>query len=346
MIKKIFYAVAILTIIYFTLCLFGPKKVQVERSITVNALNEDVKKQLADLKFFQETWSPWLDKDPYMKTTFEGEAGQPGYKYSWVGNKEVGSGSMELIAINGDTILQKVIFTAPRAGGGDVYFITKPQDHATNVRWGMKFDVGFMSRAFMLFMNMDKMIGTDYENGLAKFKTVMEAIPPAKTYHGYEIKEVIWPEKIYFGKKATLAFDKLNGFFAESFPKIFNAAINANLQHTGPPSGIFYTYDEQNKISECAAVISVPNEQQLKGWEKFDVPAADVALYIAYYGPYTKMANAHQAINDYMQEKGLTNSVVIEEYISGPMTEKDSTKWLTNIFYVIKGNGGVQINVQ
>jgi effector-binding domain-containing protein len=346
MLKKIIYIIAGLVVIYLVLCLIGPKKVQVERSITVNASNEVIKMQLADFKFFQQKWSPWAEKDTAMKTNFEGETGQPGSKYSWQGNKEVGSGSMELIAINGDTILQKIIFTEPRPGGGDVYLIAKPNGNATAVTWGMKFDIGFMMRGMMLFMNMDKMIGTQYEKGLAKFKQVMEAEPTAKTYNGYEIKEVMWPDRNYFGKKETVTFDKLGEFFATTYPKIFNDAINGKLEHTGPPSAIFYSYNEEKKQTECAAVISVPNEQQLKGWEKFNVPAANIALQIAYYGAYNKSANAHMAMDAYMKEKGLTHTCVIEEYITDPMTEKDTTKWLTNIYYVIKNSDNVQISVQ
>src|ERR1700752_3747963 len=345
MLKKVIYVLTALVGIYLVLCLIGPKKVQVERSITVNASSEAVKTQLADFKFFQEKWSPWSGKDSAMKTTFEGETGMPGSKYSWKGNKEVGTGSMELIAINGNTILQKIVFTEPHPSGGDVYLVAKPNGNATNVTWGMKFEIGFFMRAMMLFMNMDKMIGTDYEKGLAKFKEVMEAAPTVKTYNGYEIKEVIWPDKTYFGKKATVAFDKLGAFYAENFPKIFNDAMNNKLEHTGPPSSIFYTYDEQKKQAECAAVISVP-EGQLKGWEKFNVPAANLALHIAYYGGYDKLATAHKAMEDYMKEKGLTQDFRIEEYITDPMTEKDTAKWLTNIYYVIKNSDNVQISVQ
>ena len=102
---------------------------------------------------------------------------------------------------------------------------------------------------------------------------------------------------------------------------------------------------EQKQTTECAAVISVA-DGELKHWEKFNVPAADIALHVAYYGSYDKITKAHSAINEYMKEKGLAHSVAIEEYISDPMTEKDTTKWLTNIYYVLKGNGAVQINVQ
>jgi effector-binding domain-containing protein len=247
----------------------------------------------------------------------------------------------------------KALWSLPKldfAGKGvsDVFFILKTDGAATNFTWAMNMNVPFFGRGMMLFFKgqMDKMLGGDFEKGLAKLKTIVEVEPVAKTYNGYEIKEVIWTERNYFGKKATLSFDKLMPFLEESFPKIFNDAVNNKLQHTGPPSGLYFTYDEQKKQTECAAVISVPDGQELKGWEKFNVPAADVALHIAYQGDLNKSASAHAAIAEYMKEKGLTYSVVIEEYISGPLTaEKDTTKWLTNIYYVIKGNGNLEIKI-
>jgi len=351
MVKKVLYVIAGLFLIYLLLCLAGPKTVQVSRSISVHASSEVVKTQLADFKFFQEQWSPWGEKDPNMKTTFEGETGKPGSKYAWEGNKEVGTGSMELVAINGDTILQKIIFTAPQKGGGDVYLIAQPAGDSTHVTWGMKFDVGFMSRAVMLFLNMDKMIGADYDKGLAKFKQVIEAMPTAPTanlFHGFEINEVVWKERTYFGKKATVSFEKLNAFLEDNFSKIFNDAINNKLEHTGPPSGIFYTYDEQKKQTECAAVISVPSGQELKGWEKFSVPASELALFVSCKGDETQIKDAHKAIGDYMAEKGLSQNTVIEEYIVGPMSENDASKWVTNIYYIINTNNssnGIQVKI-
>ncbi len=345
MIKKIIYVAMGLFALYITLCLVGPKKIHVERSIVVNALPEIIKPKLADFKFFQEQWSPWAEKDPNMKTNFEGETGRPGSKYSWQGNKEVGSGSMELIAINGDSILQKIVFTAPHSSGGDVYLLTTPNGNATTVSWGVRFDVNFMTRGFMLFMNMNKLIGDDYDKGLEKLKIVIEAMPVTKSYNGYEIKEVAWPQTIYYGKKETVPFDKLNGFMMEIFPKIFNDAVISNLQHTGAPSGLFYSYDEQKKQTECAAVISVPNGQKLKGWEKLSVPAS-AALLLIYHGDYAKIKEAYAALDQYLQENGLTHGLGIEEYIVGPLTdEKDTAKWVTNIYYIINNTNNIEVRI-
>ncbi|HEX7414757.1 MAG TPA: SRPBCC family protein [Bacteroidia bacterium] len=344
--KKVLYVIIALVVTYLVLCLVGPSVIKVQRSVSINASVDAIKSQITDYNVFAK-WSPWVDKDTAIKITIEGEAGTVGHRYAWEGNKDVGKGTMQITAISADTVAEKLDFSGK--GVSDVFFIFKADGAATTVTWAMDMNIGFFGRGMMLFFKgkMDKMLGGDFEKGLAKLKQVMEAIPVVKTYRGYEIKEVLWTERNYFGKKATVKFDKLSAFFAENFPKVFNDAMNNKLQHTGPPSGIYFTWDEQKKQSECAAVISVPDGQVLKGWEKFNIPATDLALHIAYTGGYSNMANAHGAMDDYMKEKGLTNSVVVEEYLTDPMSEKDSTKLLTNIYYVIKGgNGSVQIKVQ
>lgn len=331
--KKVLYAIAALVAVYLILCLAGPKSVKVERSIGVNAPADMVKAKLADFHFFN-TWSPWNEKDPNMKMTYSGETGQPGSGYAWEGNKEVGKGSMEYLGTSGDSVKEKVIFTEPHQGGGDVYFIVMPEGNSSNVSWGMTFDVAFPGRAFMLFMNMEKQMAPDFEKGLNNMKNKLEAENTTeKTYNGYKVKEADWQERNYFGRRETLSFEKMQPFFATNFPKIYADAAKNKLI-PGPPSAIFYSYDEAGKKADCAAVITAGDAKELKGWDKFTIPASKV-LWIEYYGAYEKSANAHNAMNQYIKEKNLKQAYVVEEYITDPMTEKDTSKWLTNIYYVV-----------
>ena len=345
--KKIVYVMVALLVGYSVLCLIGPSVIKVERSLSINASADAIKLQITDYNAFSR-WSPWADKDTAMKIIVEGEAGQVGHKYAWEGNKDVGKGTMELVSITADTVAEKLYFSGKDVS--DIFFVFKNNGAATNVTWVMNMNIGFFGRGAMLFFQgkTDKMIGTDYEVGLKKLKTVMEAMPTepvANLFHGIEINEVIWTERNYFGKKATVSFDQLNKFLEDNFLKILNDAINQKLEHTGPPSGIFYTYDEQKKQTKCVAVISVPNGQELKGWEKFNIPASEFALFVACKGNETEIKNAHQVIGEYMTEKGFTYSLVIEEYLVGPMSEPDSTKWLTNIYYIINSNNGIQVKI-
>lgn len=331
--KKVLYVVLGLVAIYFILCLFGPSSVKVERSISINAPKELVQKQLADLKFFHDSWSPWTEKDTAAKTTYTGEIGQPGSTYLWESDKkDVGKGSMTYDRTVNDSVLHTLRFDG--MGDAKVYFITKPENNVTNVTWGMTFDIGFFGRGPMLFMNFDKQMSPDFEKGLSKLKTALEQMASVPSVN-YEIKEVQWEAKTYYGKKEKLSFDKLSLFFAENYPKLAEEFGKAKVERIGMPKAIYFSYDEQGKTTECAAVMEVANGTKLSGWEKFETPASKVLL-IEYYGPYEKSGGAHYAMDTYIKKNGLTQGLVLEEYVTDPMTEKDPSKWLTNIFYMVK----------
>ncbi len=187
--KKVLYVIIGLLVVYLVLCVAGPSVIKVQRSISMNASADVIKSQITDYNMFAK-WSPWAEKDTAMKITVTGVAGNVGHKYAWEGNKDVGKGTMELTKISTDTVAEKLDFAGK--GVSDVFFIFKAEGAATNVTWAMDMNIGFMGRGMMLFFKgkMDKMLGGDFEKGLAKLKQVVEAVPVVKTYRGYEVKEV------------------------------------------------------------------------------------------------------------------------------------------------------------
>ncbi len=333
--KKVLYVIIGLVVIYFILCLVGPKDATVTRSINITASTDVVKAKMADLKFFQEQWSPWTERDPQMKVTYLGEMGQPGYGYSWVGNDEVGTGTLQITGVSGDSLLQKLTFEG--MGDSKTYFVVNGVEAGTNVTWGIHMDFAFMGRAMMLFMNMDKMMGADFESGLGKLKKAIETMPAAPTAVNYEVKEIDWTEKTFVGKRTTLKFEAMKDFFANNYSKIFEDLGKAKIEPTMAPSAIYWKWDQEKGEADFAAVACVPVGTKTKGWESFNIIASKV-LHIAYYGSYEKSIDAHMAMDAYMKEKNTPmQSYVIEEYVTDPMTEKDTTKWLTNIYYVLPG---------
>jgi effector-binding domain-containing protein len=88
-------------------------------------------------------------------------------------------------------------------------------------------------------------------------------------------------------------------------------------------------------VTDVAAVMEGPNGTKLPGLNKFETPAGKV-LVIDYYGAYDKSMQAHATMADYMEKRGLRRSFVLEEYVTDPMTEKDPSKWLTKIYYLVK----------
>jgi effector-binding domain-containing protein len=332
--KKVLYVILGLVVLYVVLALFGPKQVKVERQVSINKPAQAVKEKLTDFKFFHDKWNPWAELDPAMKTTFEGTAGQIGHYYSWTGNKDVGSGKMELVGFNGDTVINKLSFEGQ--GDSKTYYIVKDNNASSDVTWGMTFDVGFMGRPIMLFMNMDKMLGEYYEKGLSKLKTEVESMPDATSKKNYEINEQNWEASTYVGKKeAGLTFDKIGAFFGKNYPALFGELEKNKVAPQSAPSGIYSMYNEKEQKADVAAVVKVPPGTKIKGWDVFSYPASKV-LHLAYYGAYEKSGDAHMAMDAYMKEKNLQQVAVIEEYVTDPSKEKDTTKWMTNIFYVVK----------
>ena len=122
-----------------------------------------------------EAWSPWAKIDPALKQTYEGAPAGTGAIYTWAGNKDVGQGRMAITESKpSDLILIKLEFLKPFAATNIAEFTFKPDGNQTVVTWNMAGKKNFIMKGFCLFMNMDKMVGGQFEKGLATMKSVVE----------------------------------------------------------------------------------------------------------------------------------------------------------------------------
>ena len=121
-------------------------------------------------------WSPWARLDPGMKQTFDGPASGLGASYAWDGNKKVGAGRMTITESRpSDLIRIKLEFLKPFASICATEFTLKPEGQQTTVTWSMAGRKNFVTKAIHMFMNMDKMIGGQFEKGLADMRLAAEA---------------------------------------------------------------------------------------------------------------------------------------------------------------------------
>ena len=151
-----------------------PSDFHVARSIAVQAQPEAAFAQVNDLHKWA-AWSPWAKMDPAMKQTYEGAPAGMGAIYNWEGNMEVGEGRMTIIESRpNDLIRIKLEFFRPMPGVNTVEFTFKPEGNETVVTWNIFGQNNFISKVFQLFMSMDKMIGDQFEKGLADMKIIIE----------------------------------------------------------------------------------------------------------------------------------------------------------------------------
>ena len=151
-----------------------PDTFRVERSLKVKAPADAIYPQVAD--FHRWTgWSPYENRDPGMKRTYGGAAAGKGATYAWDGNNNVGAGHMEILEASSPSKLRiKLDFERPFEGHNTAEFTMLPQGDATSVTWTMYGPAVFMSKVMQVFMNLDHMIGKDFEVGLANLKKLTE----------------------------------------------------------------------------------------------------------------------------------------------------------------------------
>ena len=151
-----------------------PTTLRVQRSVSINAPPERIFSLISDFHQWV-TWSPYEQKDPAMKRTYSGAERGRGAVYAWDGNKNVGSGRMEILDVSAPSkIVIKLDFFKPFEGHNTAEFTMLPQGDGTHVTWLMHGPANFMSRLIQVFINLDNMIGKDFEAGLANLKTITE----------------------------------------------------------------------------------------------------------------------------------------------------------------------------
>jgi hypothetical protein len=179
LVKRIAIGLVVVILIFVVVVAMQPADFRITRSATIAAPPDVAFAQVNDFHKW-EAWSPWARLDPAMKTTYDGPPAGPGAKYAWVGNKDVGEGRMTITESKPNELVKiNLEFIKPFAATNTTEFTFKPQGDQTNVTWTMSGRNGFVAKAFCMFMNMDKMVGADFEKGLAQMKAVTESAAAA-----------------------------------------------------------------------------------------------------------------------------------------------------------------------
>ncbi len=308
--------------------IFAPKKYSVERSVLINAPKELVFDHVKYWKNWQ-AWSPWAAQDSAMKVTIVGTDGEPGSAYQWTGDpKLTGSGKMSNTGISELSELEYHLhFIKPWESHSDGYVRLDEEAGGSKVSWGFYGENPFPWNMLMLFMSMDKMIGKDFETGLGLLKGICEK--EAAAVLSYEVKVVDFGPKKYAAIRKVVPFSGVTEFFAKSYGTIMQSGVRM----TGSPVGIYYSWDEAQKTSDMAAAIPIAGTVSGGAMTSIAMPKSR-AFCVDYYGAYDGSGPAHRAFDLYFKKNGLTAKMpVIEEYITDPGTEPDTSKWLTKIYY-------------
>jgi|CXWL01.1.fsa_nt_gi uncharacterized protein YndB with AHSA1/START domain len=174
MLKLILIGIAVFAGAILLFAATRPDSFRVERSAVIKAPPERIFAQVNDFKAWT-AWSPWEKVDPALKRTYSGPQSGKGAAYAWEGNKDVGSGRMEITdAVPAEKIIIKLDFLKPFEAHNTAEFAFSRQGEATAVTWAMYGPSPYLSKLIGLVFNMDRMVGGMFETGLGNLKTVTE----------------------------------------------------------------------------------------------------------------------------------------------------------------------------
>ena len=152
-----------------------PDTFRVERSIAIKAPPEKIFPLINDFKRW-DAWSPWEKKDPAMKRTYGSATSGKGAHYAWQGNSDVGQGSMDIVeSVPSSKVALKLDFVKPFEGHNIAEFMLQPKGDSTLVTWAMHGPCSYIGKLMSVFIDVEEMVGKDFEAGLANLKSIAES---------------------------------------------------------------------------------------------------------------------------------------------------------------------------
>ena len=178
MVKKIGIGLLCASLLLVVFIATRPAHFRIERSAQIDAPSAVVFPLINDFHNWPK-WSPWEKLDPSMKKTFSGAPAGTGAGYAWVGNDKAGEGRMTITESKpSELVSMKLEFLKPFAATNQATFKLTPAGNGTQVHWIMEGDNGFMAKGFGLVMNMDSLVGKDFEEGLSNLNRVAQSPAP------------------------------------------------------------------------------------------------------------------------------------------------------------------------
>ncbi len=333
-VKIIVGVVVVLVAAFLIIAAIAPTHTHVERSMVIDAPMDFVHPQVSSFENMKE-WSPWTELDPNQTFEHTGESGTVGSKYSWAGNEEVGKGEQEMLVIEANHIATKLRFIEPFESEADATYDLEETEGGTKVTWGFDSETPFPMNAMNFFMDMDAMLGPDFEKGLNNLQERVSAMKAERNeFDGYTVNTEDMPAMTVVGVRETIGWEEMSSFFATNFPMVFESIGKAGMEPAGVPCSVTFLWDEENQQADVLAGMPLA-EGSLEGMETAELGGN--CLVVDYYGNYDESVKAHEAIAAYMEWHGMEmNGPVVEQYITDPETEEDPSKWLTKIIYHVK----------
>jgi effector-binding domain-containing protein len=318
----------ILILVFLAVAFFLPSKVYIEESIVINKPASVIFKQVNNFNNWP-AWSPWQANDPEQINTYEGPEQGIDAKTTWTSKKN-GDGSM--------TIIESVPYTKVSSSldigmsGATNVFLLKEDQGATKVTWGVNLPKLAYPLERYIGLMMPGMMKVFFVNGLEKLKEVTEAMPDSPALQITEFKE-----RAVLSVIDSCNWSDIEMKMGQMFGEIMALQKSAKFEITGAPLSIYYKWDEVNQFAVFENCLPVDKEVPGKGRVQYKILPATRALMGTHYGAYDQTMYLYMAMDEFIKDFGLEQvGGPIEEYITDPIMEPDTSNWQTNVYFQVK----------
>jgi len=318
----------ILVVLFLVVALFLPSKVYIEESVVINKPASVIFKQVNNFKNWP-AWSPWQANDPAMINTYEGPDQGIDAKTLWTSKKN-GNGSMTIIeSVPYTKVISSLDFGMPGASNS---FEFKEEQGVTKVTWSVNIPkLSYPVERFFGLL-MPGMMKIFFVNGLEKLKEITEAMPDPPALKITEI-----PEKAFVSVIDSCNWSDIGKKMGEMFGEIMALQKTAKFEFAGAPMSMYQKWDTVNHFTVFENCVPVDREVKGKGRVQYKVLPATRALMGTHFGAYDKTMYLYMAMDEYIKDFKLEETGgPIEEYVTDPMTEPDTAKWQTNVYFPVK----------
>lgn len=324
-----FWLIFIVAALVLALAFIEPRDAYVTRSVLIAAPKKPLFDQLVQFPNWNN-WSTLLAADTSAQITYSGAQGQPGSTLEWKGDEgKIGTGVIRNESVDSTTLHYSFTVTKPASWDADGTLAVTDTGDFSKVTWTFHKHFPFLANAALIVFDLEKFMGADMERSLNNLKRYIETGSEPLL----DIREVQYPGGLIAGIRDTMQWSEMQTFFGDTY-SLFSSAPADKL--TGPPIGIFYDWDTVNRKADIFAGIPVSSTDVPVNGIIFSEIQSSKAFKVTYKGSYENAKPVHQALDKYIASKGLTRWLTIEEYIVYPANEKDSHKFVTNIYALVQ----------
>ena len=315
--------------------MFLPSSFHMDRSIVINADNDQVFRQVNDLQNWKN-WSPWALKDESIynkKDAFSEPSYGLGATFNWNSeNDDVGSGSMEIMISTTNKYIENDLNFGMNEATGTWNF--NEVEEGIEVVWGIDVNFGFNPLSKFLGLFMEEQIAPDFELGLERLKSFSENLPKINSVVAK--KEKLENDLWFLSIRDTLNPREMNNIHGKIYAEINQYLNSMEIVNEEPPIVIYYSWFD----TICDIEVGIPvQDSTLIGNEKIkmnNIRSTNVVKAI-HHGAYERLPETYFGINEWMRK----NKVIVtgpgwEVYLVDPATEPDPKKWKTAIYFPIE----------